>query len=133
MVQSISKELSAWLEEVKQQARFRGHLADLFRDFGKGEDKPIDRELNAISEALNVSKFMAIVILLSEGYTIQGVTQKVKYYEVETDDEKLYHVPNAGLTWLPKIIGNTAGYNSKITQEEMEKLDEYDKQFAKQI
>lgn len=89
MVQTISKELSAWLGEVKEQGRFRGRLAELFSDFGKGQAKPIDRELNAISEALGVSKFMALATLLVEGYTISGEEEiKPKFYEVVIEDEK---------------------------------------------
>lgn len=81
MVQTISKELSAWLGEVKEQGRFRGRLAELFSEFGKGQDKPIDRELNAISEAL--------ATLLVEGYTISGEEEiKSKFYEVVIEDEK---------------------------------------------
>jgi hypothetical protein len=134
MVQTISKELSAWLGEVKEQGRFRGRLAELFSEFGKGQDKPIDRELNAISEALGVSKFMALATLLVEGYIISGEEEiKPKYFEVDTGEEKIYRVPNKGLVLMPKIIGDTAGYSSKITEEEMEGLDEHDKQFAKQV
>lgn len=118
MVQSISKELSAFLVEVKEHGRFRGRLAELFSEFGKGQDKHIDRELNAISEALGVSKFMALATLLVEGYTISGEEDiKPKYYEVVIEDEKLYRVPNKGLVLLPISIGDTAGYSSKITEK----------------
>lgn len=134
MVYQISKELSAWLGEVKEQGRFRGRLAELFSEFGKGEDKPIDRELNAISEALGVSKFMALATLLVEGYTISGEEEtKPKYFEVDTGEEKMYRVPNKGLVLMPKIIGDTAGYSSKITEKEAEELEEHDKQYLREI
>lgn len=134
MVQSISKELSAFLVEVKEQGRFRGRLAELFSEFGKGQDKPIDRELNAISEALGVSKFMALATLLVEGYTISGEEEIIpKYYEVVIEDEKLYHVPNRGLVLLPISIGETAGYSSKITEKEAEELEEHDKKYLREI
>lgn len=132
MVQTISKELSAWLEEVKEQGRFRGRLAELFSDFGKGQDKSIDRELNAISEALGVSKFMALATPLVEGYTILGEEDtKPKYYEVVIEDEKMYRVPNKGLVLLPISIGDTVGYSSKITEKEAEELEEYDKKYLR--
>ena len=134
MVQSISKELSAWLGEVKEQGRFRGRLAELFSEFGKGGDKSIDRELNAISEALGVSKFMALATLLVEGYTILGEEEiKPKYFEVVIEDEKLYCVPNKGLVLLPTSIGETAGYSSKITEKEAEELEEHDKKYLREI
>jgi hypothetical protein len=134
MVYQISKELSAWLGEVKEQGRFRGRLAELFSEFGKGEDKPIDRELNAISEALGVSKFMALATLLVEGYEVSGEGEKKeRFFEVDTGDEKIYRVPNKGLILMPKIIGDTAGYNSKLTEKEMEELEDYDKQYAREI
>jgi hypothetical protein len=134
MVQSISKELSAWLGEVKEQGRFRGRLAELFSEFGKGQDKPIDRELNAISEALGVSKFMALATLLVEGYTISREEEiKQKYYEVVIEDEKLYRVPNKGLVLLPISIGDTAGYSSKITEKEAEEPEEHDKKYLREI
>lgn len=134
MVQTISKELSAFLVEVKEQGRFRGHLVKFFSEFGKGQDKPIDRELNAIAEALGVSKFMALATLLVEGYTILGEEGiKPKYYEVVIEDEKLYHVPNKGLVLLPISIGETAGYSSKITEKEAEELEEHDKQYLREI
>lgn len=134
MVQSISKELSAWLGDVKEHGRFRGGLAELFREFGKGHDKPIDRELNAIAEALGVSKFMALATLLVEGYTISGEEEiKPKYYEVVIEDERLYRVPNRGLVLLPISIGETAGYSSKITEKEAEELEEHDKQYLREI
>lgn len=134
MVQTISKELSAWLGEVKEQGRFRGHLAELFSEFGKGEDKHIDRELNAISEAMGVSKFMALATLLVEGYTISGEEEiKPKYFEVVIEDEKIYRVSNKGLILMPKIIGDTAGYSSKITEKEAEKLSEHDKKYLREI
>ena len=134
MVYQISKELSAWLGEVKEQGRFRGRLAELFSEFGKGEDKPIDRELNAVSEALSVSKFMALATLLVEGYEVSGEGEKKeRFFEVDTGDEKIYRVPNKGLILLPKIIGDTAGYSSKLTEKEMEELEDYDKQYAREI
>jgi hypothetical protein len=134
MVQSISKELSVFLAEVKEQGRFRGRLAELFSEFGKGQDKPIDRELNAISEALEVSKFMALATLLVEGYTISGEEKiKPKFYEVVIEDEKLYRVPNKGLVLLPTSIGETAGYSSKITEKEAEELEEHDKKYLREI
>lgn len=134
MVQSISKELSAFLVEVKEQGRFRGRLAELFSEFGKGQDKPIDRELNAISEALGVSKFMALATLLVEGYTISGEEEtKPKFYEVVIEDEKMYRVPNRGLVLLPTSIGDTVGYSSKITEKEAEELEEHDKKYLREI
>lgn len=134
MVQSISKELSAWLGEVKEQGRFRGRLAELFSEFGKGQDKPIDQGLNAISEDLGVSKFMALATLLVEGYTILGEEDtKPKYYEVVIEDEKMYRVPNKGLVLLPISIRDTAGYSSKITEKEAEELEEYDKKYLREI
>lgn len=134
MVQSISKELSAFLGEVKEQGRFRGRLAELFSEFGKGEYKPIDRELNAISEALGVPKFMALATLLVEGYIISGEEDiKPKYYEVVIEDEKLYRVPNKGLVLLPTSIGETAGYSSKIAEKEAEELEEHDKKYLREI
>lgn len=134
MVYQISKELSAWLGEVKEQGRFRGRLAELFSEFGKGEDKPIDRELNAVSEALSVSKFMALATLLVEGYEVSGEGEKKeRFFEVDTGDGKIYRVPNKGLILLPKIIGDTAGYSSKLTEKEMEELEDYDKQYAREI
>ena len=134
MVYQISKELSAWLGEVKEQGRLRGRLAELFSEFGKGEDKPIDRELNAVSEALSVSKFMALATLLVEGYEVSGEGEKKeRFFEVDTGDEKIYRVPNKGLILLPKIIGDTAGYSSKLTEKEMEELEDYDKQYAREI
>lgn len=134
MVQTISKELSAWLGEVKEQGRFRGRLAELFSKFGKGQDKPIDRELNAISETLGVSKFMALATLLVEDYTILGEEDiKPKFYEVVIEDEKLYRVHNKGLVLLPISIGETAGYSSKITEKEAEELSEHDKKYLRKI
>lgn len=134
MVYKISKELSAWLGEVKEQGRFRGRLAELFSEFGKGEDKPIDRELNAVSEALGVSKFMALATLLVEGYEVSGEGEKKeRFFEVDTGDEKIYRVPNKGIILMPKIIGDTAGYSSKLTEKEMEELEDYDKQYAREI
>lgn len=134
MVYKISKELSAFLEEVKELGRFRGRLAELFSEFGKGQDKPIDRELNAISEALGVSKFMALATLLVEGYTILGEEDiKPKYFEVVIEDEKMYRVPNRGLVLLPISIGETAGYSSKITEKEAEELEEHDKKYLREI
>lgn len=134
MVQTISKELSVFLAEVKEQERFRGRLAGLFSEFGKGQDKPIDRELNAISKALGVSKFMALATLCVEGYTISGEEDiKPKFYEVVIEDEKLYRVPNKGLVLLPTSIGETAGYSSKITEKEAEELEEHDKKYLREI
>ena len=134
MVQTISKELSAWLGEVKEQGRFRGRLAEIFSEFGKGQNKPIDRELNAISEAMEVSKFMALAALLVECYAILGEEEiKPKFYEVVIEDEKLYRVPNKGLVLLPISIGDTAGYSSKITEKEVEELEEHDKKYLREI
>lgn len=134
MVYKISRELSDWLKEVKEQERFRGHLADLFQDFGKGKDKPLDRELNAVSEALGVSKFMAVAILLVKGYVISEEGQKKEhFFEVSKGDEKLYYVPGKGWVLMSKAIGDIVGYRSKMTETELEELKEHDRQFAKPL
>lgn len=77
---------------------------------------------------------MALAALLVEGYAILGEEEiKPKFYEVVIEDEKLYRVPNKGLVLLPISIGDTAGYSSKITEKEVEELEEHDKKYLREI